>query len=401
MANGSFGNTTPPSLATLVMAAAVGPLAMNVFLPSLPGMARYFSADYAVVQLAVSLYLAATALLQLLIGPASDRFGRRPVLLACFGIFLLATLAAIYAPTIEAFLVCRIFQAFSAAGMVLSRAVVRDTVETAEAASKIGYITMGMSVVPMVGPLIGGVLDELYGWQAGFVLTLAFGLIAIAIVHIDLGETNHDRTASFAQQFRSYPELLGSRRFWGYTLTATFASGAFFAFLGGGPYVATEMLKLSPSQYGFYFGIISVGYMLGNFISGRYSRRIGLNRMMLAGSIIACSGLALAILLLYAGHLYALALFGPVFFVGAGNGMTLPNANAGIVSVKPHLAGSASGLGGALTIGGGAALSVLAGALLTPESGPMPLLVVMITPLAAAALTTIYVIHVTRLAGEI
>ena len=161
------------------------------------------------------------------------------------------------------------------------------------------------------------------------------------------------------------------------------------------------MLKLSPSQYGFYFGIISVGYMLGNFISGRYSRRVGLNRMMLAGSVIACCGLALSMLLLYAGYFHAIAVFGPVFFVGAGNGMTLPNANAGIVSVKPHLAGSASGLGGALTIGGGAALSVLAGALLTPESGPMPLLVTMITPLALAALMTLYVMHVARIAGEI
>lgn len=401
MTTAPYVTRTPPGIATLVMAASVGPLAMNVFLPSLPGMARYFSADYAVVQLAVSLYLAATALLQLLIGPASDRFGRRPVLLACFGIFLVATLAAIYAPTIEALLVCRIFQGFSAAGMVLARAVVRDTVETAEAASKIGYITMGMSVVPMVGPVIGGLLDELYGWQSGFVLTLVFGLVAYAIVHIDLGETNHDRTSSLSEQFRSYPELLGSRRFWGYTLTATFASGAFFAFLGGGPYVATEMLKLSPSQYGMYFGIISVGYMLGNFLSGRYSRSIGLNRMMLTGNVIACSGLALAMFLLLAGYFHALALFGPVFFVGAGNGMTLPNANAGIVSVKPHLAGSASGLGGALTIGGGAALSVLAGALLTPNSGPMPLLLVMFIPLAAAGLTTLYVIYVARIAGEI
>ncbi|NGO53433.1 multidrug effflux MFS transporter [Allomesorhizobium camelthorni] len=401
MTTAPYVTRTPPGIATLVMAASVGPLAMNVFLPSLPGMARYFSADYAVVQLAVSLYLAATALLQLLIGPASDRFGRRPVLLACFGIFLVATLAAIYAPTIEALLVCRVFQGFSAAGMVLARAVVRDTVETAEAASKIGYITMGMSVVPMVGPVIGGLLDELYGWQSGFVLTLVFGLVAYAIVHIDLGETNHDRTSSLSEQFRSYPELLRSRRFWGYTLTATFASGAFFAFLGGGPYVATEMLKLSPSQYGMYFGIISVGYMLGNFLSGRYSRSIGLNRMMLTGNVIACSGLALAMFLLLAGYFHALALFGPVFFVGAGNGMTLPNANAGIVSVKPHLAGSASGLGGALTIGGGAALSVLAGALLTPDSGPMPLLLVMFIPLAAAGLTTLYVIYVARIAGEI
>ncbi len=390
-----------PHLVTLVMAAAVGPLAMNVFLPSLPGMARHFSTDYAVMQLAVTLYLGATALLQLFIGPASDRFGRRPVMLVCFVIFLTGTVAAVYAPTVEALLLCRMLQAFSSAGMVISRAVVRDTVETADAASKIGYITMGMSLVPMIGPVIGGFLDELYGWQGGFVLTLGFGLVALAIVYFDLGETNRNISTSFAAQFRAYPQLLGSRRFWGYTLTAAFTSGAFFAFIGGGPYIASEMLSLTPSQYGFYFGILSVGYMAGNFLSGRFSKVIGINRMMLTGNIIATTGMALAIILFAVGLDHPLSLFGPAFFTGMGNGITLPNANAGIVSVRPHLAGSASGLGGALQIGGGATLAVLAGALLTPQSGPFPLLWLMLLSSFAGGVATLYVISVSRRKGDV
>ena len=204
------GQRAAPHLVTLVMAAAVGPLAMNVFLPSLPGMARHFETDYAVMQLAVSFYLAATAVLQLFIGPASDRFGRRPVILVCFVIFLVGTIAAVYAPTVEALLACRLLQAFASAGLVISRAVVRDTVGTTEAASQIGYITMGMSVVPMVGPMIGGFLDELYGWQAGFWLSLAFGVVALVVVLFDLNETNRNRSGSFAAQFRAYPQLLGS-----------------------------------------------------------------------------------------------------------------------------------------------------------------------------------------------
>jgi len=385
---------------TLVMAAAVGPLAMNVFLPSLPGMARHFSTDYAVMQLAVTLYLGATALLQLFIGPASDRFGRRPVMLACLVIFLIGTVAAVYAPTVEALLLCRMLQAFSSAGMVISRVVVRDTVETADAASKIGYITMGVSLVPMIGPVVGGFLDELYGWQGGFVLTLGFGLAAFAIVYFDLGETNRNISTSFAAQFRAYPQLLGSRRFWGYTLTAAFTSGAFFAFIGGGPYIASEMLGLTPSQYGFYFGIISVGYMAGNFLSGRFSKVIGINRMMLTGNVAATTGMGLAIALFAVGLDHPLSLFGPAFFTGMGNGITLPNANAGIVSVRPHLAGSASGLGGALQIGGGATLAVLAGALLTPQSGPFPLLWLMLLSSLAGGVATLYVIHVARRTGD-
>jgi len=396
----SAGGVVPPHLVTLVMAAAVGPLAMNVFLPSLPGMARHFETDYAVMQLAVSFYLVATALLQLFIGPASDRFGRRPVLIACFGIFLVGTAAAVYAPTVEALLLCRLLQAFASAGMVISRAVVRDTVGTVQAASQIGYITMGMSVVPMVGPMIGGVLDELFGWQSGFWLSFAFGLVAIAIILFDLSETNIHKSDSFAAQFKTYPALLGSKKFWSYALTAAFTAGGFFAFISGGPYVATEMLDLSPSQYGFYFGVISLGYMLGNFLSGRFAMRFGINRMMLAGNVFACFGMMLSLWLFRAGVHHPLSLFGPVFFLGLGNGLTLPSANAGLVSVKPHLAGSASGLGGALQIGGGAALSVLAVALITPQSGPFPLLWLMLLSSAAACAITLSMIYSERRGAE-
>jgi len=392
---------TAPHITTLVIATSTGALAMNVFLPSLPAMARYFQTDYAVVQLAVSLFLAATAVLQLVIGPASDRYGRRPVMLISFAIFIVATTAAIYAPSIEYLLGCRILQAFAAAGMVLSRAIVRDTVSAGLAASRIGYITMGMTLVPMLGPLVGGYLDEAYGWQSTFVLTLVAGLLSFAIVYADLGETNRNLSKSLGAQFGAYPELLRSRRFWGYTLTAAFTSGAFFAFLGGAPYVASEMLHLSPSAYGMYFAILSVGYMVGNFMSGRYSGRIGINRMMLTGNIIAVGGMVLALLLFAAGFYHPLSLFGPAVFTGVGNGITLPNANAGIVSVKPRLAGSASGLGGAMQIGGGAALSVVAGVLLTQESGPYPLLWMMLLSSLAAVMSTSYVIRVAKQAGDI
>lgn len=396
-----LNRATPPHIMTLVIATATSAVAMNVFLPSLPGMARYFQADYALVQLTVSLYLAATALLQLLIGPLSDRFGRRPVMLACFLIFMAGTLAAIYAPTIELLLVARLLQAFSAAGMVVSRAVIRDTVGPDEAASKIGYVTMGMTLAPMLGPMVGGYLDEIYGWHSTFLLTLGFGVLAFVVVYLDLGETNRQTSSSFAAQVRTYPELFGSRRFWGYTLTAAFTSGAFFAFLGGGPYVATEMLRMKPSDYGLYFAILSIGYMLGNFFSGRFSREIGINRMMLIGNVVATVGMSISILLFAAGYYHALSLFGPAFFTGVGNGVTLPNANAGIVSVRPHLAGSASGLGGAMQIGGGAALSVIAGASLSPASGPYPLLYVMALSSLAGVLATLYVIRVARNEAEV
>lgn len=386
-----------PHILTLVSIAAIGPLAMNVFLPSMPGMARYFDTDYRIIQLLVSLYLVAIALTQLIVGPLSDRYGRRPVLLGGLGIFAASTLAAVFAPNVETLLVCRMFQATAAAGMVLSRAVVRDTVTSLDAAaSRIGYVTMGMAVVPMIAPALGGFLEEIYGWKASFVLTFAITIVVIVIAYFNLPETNHNRSKSMIAQLGSYPELFRSRRFWGYALTAGFASGSFFAFLGGGPYIASDMLGMKPSDYGLYFGIISIGYMFGNYISGRFSKVGGVNRMMMIGNLLGVGGVVLSIALFSSGLMHPLSLFGPTALIGIGNGMVLPNSNAGMVSVRPHLAGSASGLGGTLQIGLGAALAFAAGALLTPESGPMPLLWVMLCSMAAAVLSTSYVIYVQR-----
>lgn len=390
---------TAPHVTTLVVATAAGALALNVFLPSLPAMARYFEADYGLVQLSVSLYLASTAVLQLLIGPASDRFGRRPVMLFSFAVFILATVAAIFAPTIEFLLTCRVFQAFAAAGMVLSRAIVRDTVSAELAASRIGYITMGMTLVPMIGPAIGGVLDEIYGWQATFGLTLAFGILAFAIVYLDLGETNRNRSASLGAQFRAYPELLRSRLFWAYALTAAFTSGLFFGFLGGAPYVASVLFGMSPSTYGFYFACLGLGYMFGNFISGRYTARVGINRMMLIGNVISAVAVTVALALFAVGIVHPLALFVPAAFATVGNGFTLPSANSGVVSIRPSLAGSASGLGGALQIGGGAALSALPGLFLSPQTGVYPLLLIMLFSAIAAIAASVYVMIASRSGG--
>jgi DHA1 family bicyclomycin/chloramphenicol resistance-like MFS transporter len=396
MSNRLYDRTTPPHITTLVLATATTSLATNIILPSLPGMARDFGADYSVMQLAVTLFLAATAVLQVLIGPASDRLGRRPVMLACFTIFIVSTIAALYAPDVWTFLVCRMLQAFSAAGIVLSRAIVRDTVGPAEAASKIGYVTMGMAIAPMIAPFIGGLLDEAFDWHATFVFLLVFGVLSLAAIYFDLGETNHSPSANFAAQFRAYPSLIRSRLFWGYTLTAGFTSGAFFAFVGGAPYVASEMLGLSPSDYGMYFGVVAGGYLIGNFASGRWSTRAGINRMMFVGNVIASAGMVVAIILFAVGFMHPVSLFGPCIFIGLGNGFTLPNSNAGIVSVRPDLAGSASGLGGALQLGFGALLSFLAGITLSPETGPYPLLLIMLCSALAGLLATVLVMRASR-----
>jgi DHA1 family bicyclomycin/chloramphenicol resistance-like MFS transporter len=369
--------TTPPHILTLVMIPGVAALSLNIFLPSLPSMAEHFDVPYPLMQLSVSLYLAATAVLQVVIGPISDRYGRRPVMLGSAIIFTLATLGAMVAPTFGVFLACRMVQAVVATGFALSRAVVRDMVPTDQAASMIGYVTMGMSIVPMIGPVLGGALDQIFGWQASFAILALGGAGIVALIWADLGETAKTRAASFAEQARQYPELLRSPRFWGYCLASATASGAFFAYLGGAPYVGTVVYGMTPAELGLFFGAPAVGYLIGNFLSGRYSVRFGVNRMVLFGALTGTGGLGLLLGLDLLGISGPYLFFGLMISVGMGNGILLPSANAGMLSVRPQLAGSAAGLGGAITIGGGAALSALAGVVLRWGGGDLPLVVLM------------------------
>ncbi len=388
-----LSRTSPPHIFTLIVLTGLGALSMNIFLPSLPAMTTYFQTDYRVMQLSVSLYLAVNAVLQVVIGPISDRFGRRPVLIGGLILFLLATIGCLLARSIEVFLFFRMMQAVVVVGLVLGRAVVRDMYDEAQAASQIGYVTMGMAVVPMIGPAIGGVLDETLGWQANFWMLLALGVLVLTLIWLDLGETAQAQSASFAEQFREYPELLTARRFWGYCLSAGFASGAFFAYLGGAPYVGSEVFGLSATEVGLYFGAPALGYFFGNGISGRYSMRYGINTMVLWGCVVSAAGLTLSLLFFLAGLKTALVFFGFMTFVGLGNGMVLPNATSGMLSVRPHLAGTASGLGGAIMLGGGATLSAGAGALLTRGDGAYPLILIMLTTSILAVIAILYVIR--------
>ncbi|WP_040614853.1 multidrug effflux MFS transporter [Oceanicola granulosus] len=391
--------TTPPHVATLILVSGLSALNMSIFLPSLNVMAQYFDTDYAVMQLAVSGYLATTALLQIVIGPVSDRFGRRPVVLGALAIFLAATLGCLMAQSAGTFLLFRMLQGAVVTGIALSRAIVRDMVPQEEAASMIGYVTMGMALVPMLGPVVGGLLDELFGWHATFVFLLVAGMGVLALVAADQGETVAGEGVGFAEQVRTYPELLTSPRFWGYTLCMAFASGAFFAYLGGASFVAGDIFGLGAAQTGLALGCPALGYAVGNGISGRFSRRAGINRMALVGTAVASAGMGLSLALTLGGINAPLVFFGLCTTLGLGNGMTLPNATAGQLSVRPHLAGTASGLGGAIMIGGGAALSAAAGAMLSTRTGTLPLQALMLGTSLASMLAILLVIRRERRLG--
>jgi len=370
----SLSEPTPPRLLTLILLTGLSVLSLNMFLPSLTQIAATFKADYAVVSLAIGGYLAVSAVLQLIMGPLSDMIGRRPVILAGLGIFTAASVGCYLAADIWVFLGFRMLQGAVISGMVLSRAVIRDIAQPQEAARLLGQVGTAMALAPLLGPVLGGVLDEVLGWRANFAAFALMGAVMLVICWRDLGETNFTRANSFGAQFRSYPELVRNGLFWAYCACLVFSVGGFYAFLGGAPQVGEAMFGLTPALLGVGMGSISGGFMLGNYLTGRLSRRFAILQMVIAGRWLATLGPLLGIVLFWAGLAHPAVMFGAAMFVGLGNGLTLPGANAGVMSVAPRLAGSASGLSGALTVAGGAALTGMTGAMVSGSWGVYALL---------------------------
>jgi Bcr/CflA subfamily drug resistance transporter len=391
---------TPPHLLTLIILTAVSIISLNMFLPSLANMAKEFGVSYSVMNISVAGYLAVTAVLQIIIGPLSDRYGRRPVLLGSIVIFCLATIGCIFATNIWVFLTLRIVQGAVIAGAALSRAVVRDMMESKDAVKIIATISMAMAIAPMIGPMFGGMLAELFGWRSNFWFYLIIGLALLVLIWADLGETNKEPSDTFRQQFSTYPELLGSNRFWGYTICMSTSVGCFYGFLSGVPLIATEVLNLPLSQFGLFMGSPTLGFFVSSFLARRFSWKFELTQMILIGRIIPIFGLTVGLILVLMGHVTPLVIFGSAVFIGLGNGFSLPSSHVGIMNVRTNLAGSASGLSGAISVGFGAVLAMLMGAFLTAENGAVVFLGLLLVTKVISLVFGIWVHILERRANE-
>ena len=376
-------------LALLIAMAGISSLSLNILVPAIPGLATKFAADPASVQLAVSLYLMGLATAQLVFGPLSDRFGRRPVVLAGLALATMASTAAIFAASIASLVSARIAQSLGASsGQTIGRAIIRDLYDREHAASMIGLVTSVVVLMPMVAPLIGGILDTLFGWEAIFVFAAVVSFTIFAWAALALPETRKLSPASGQRHFRAdLAALAASPRFFGYALCAGLGSAPFFTFLGAAPHVVVTLLGRTSAEYGLWFFLPSIGFMAGNFAVSRLTARFGIDALIWWGIALTIIGCLLNVLVYVALPGWEMAMiFLPQIVIGFGNGLLLPTSVAGAVSIRPQVAGTASGTTGFIQMAIGAAAAQLGGHVIAHASDATPMLLLMLMFAIATAI---------------
>ena len=364
-------------LALLMAMTALGPLTLNILVPAVPNLVVTMNTDPATVQLTISLYLFGLAVSQLALGPLSDRFGRRPVAIAGLAITALSSVLAIAMSSIGGLILARALQALGAStGLVIGRAIIRDLYNRESAASMIGWVTTVMVMAPMVAPLIGGLLDTALGWESIFVFVAIASFVVLSWAFMTLPETRPDHITGGGVRFmvRETRELIRDRNFAGYVLSSAIATATFFSFLGGGPHLVIGIMGRSSAEYGAWFALTAFGYMVGNLIAARVSPRFGVDNMIRAGIGLQIAGAIVSIVL---AHAFPLGgpetVFPAQFLLSCGNGIFLPNAVAGAISVRPQAAGTASGIVGFVQMGLGAAAAQAMSTVIEHSSTAQPL----------------------------
>ena len=324
---------------------------IGIYTPAMPAIARDLGVGHAEVQATLGIYLAAFAIGQLLYGPYSDRYGRRPALFVGLAIYVAGSILCMTAPSIEMLMVGRGVQALGGcAGPVLSRAILRDLFDRDEGARIMAYIGLVMGVAPAFAPVFGGYLEVAFGWRSIFILLTLLGAIVLGLMIWLLEETNQSPHGSKRDGFLSmvleYPRILRSRAFIGYTLVTGFSMGTIFVYVAAAPFVLIDVLHVPPDVYGWYALIPTGANIAGSFLAGRFTMRAGGDRMILIGTgFILAGGLGM-LFFVALGVLSVATVVAPMCFIHLGAGMMFPSATQSAVAMFPQRAGTASSLNG-------------------------------------------------------
>ena len=382
-------------LMLLVAMTGVAPVSLYMLVPALPVLATSFDSDVSVVQMTVSLYMVGIACSQIIMGPLSDRYGRRPVMLGGLALMVVATIGGIFAATLPQLIVARFLQALGgASGMVISRAIIRDLYSRDRIASMISLVIAVMMIAQMLSPLAGGLLEISLGWRSIFYALTALSIVTFAGVALALPETRRidDRKAngSFADGARS---LLSSHAFIGYVLCQVLASSIIFTFAGAGPYVVVNQMGRSSAEYGAWFATSGFAYLVGNLCCVRFAPRHSLEKLIWFGLVMQLAGSFLNLLWGVMGlNQIPSWLFITHMIIMFGNAFTMSNSAAGALSIRPHVAGTASGMMGFLQMGFGSLCSQFGAWLGGNFTTPVSLNVAILALSLACASTMIFLV---------
>lgn len=363
---------TGPSLLLLGLMTFVGPLSANMFVPSFPAMERDLAVTLADLQWTLTLYFVFFGALQLVVGPASDRLGRRPVFFAGFVVFVIASFAAALAPDITSLVVARTFQALGAAtALVIPRAAVQDTRTGAAAGTAMAFVAMLQSIAPALAPFLGGLFETWLGWRASFwFLGLWAGAIMIVCLRFfpETRPANAGPPMPWSETFARYGRLLRAPRFLGYTCNLSFMVAIFFGFLIAGPGILQLGYGLSALVFSWVMVAIALCFLVGNFATTRLTPKVGLDRMLVGASALIL--FAMIALLIGAGRPSAWWVIAPMLVYGVGNGVVFPLAIAGATGVDRSIAGAAASFMGAIQFAVAAATTFAIGTLLISTTLP-------------------------------
>jgi MFS transporter, DHA1 family, multidrug resistance protein len=361
--------------ALLTAVVGIGALSIDMFLPSLPSIAAEFHASSATVQLAITLFMASYAAAQLAFGPLSDRYGRRPMLLAGLAVYVAGALLCLVSPNVEVLIAARILQGVGAgSGPVLGRAIVRDVYPRERAARVFALMGTAQALTPILAPILGGYLHEAFGWHSVFGVLSGFGVLFLGGCWWLVPESIRNRDSHALHPSRLIANaagLVADPGFSGYVLVATLMFSGQFAFISGSAFVLIDLLHVRPDVYGLAFGFVAFGIMIGSTLAAQFTHRLGMVRVIFFGTVLgALSGTLMAAIAL-AGAMTPLGVIVPMFGFALAVGLVMPNAMAGAIGPFPHMAGLASAVLGFLMMTGSAAYSIAVSLFLDGTARPM------------------------------
>ena len=333
---------------TFGLTALITPLAVHLFFPVIPAIKVAMGIGDAYAQLTFTIALFGMAFATLFYGSLSDRFGRRPVLLSGLALFLIGSVVSAFAPTPLTLVAGRLIQAIGAGcALTLTRAIARDVYRAEHLVKSIAYLTMFGTLGPMVSPIIGGFLTDVFGWRSVFAFALLAGGAISLTAYLVMYETHpvSNRRAADVSVAQSYFALFRRLRFNGFVLTSGFYTGAFMVMASASASLMTELLHRPGTEFGLYFWLFPAGFLTGNFISTRIGSRVSSEAMVLAGALLALLTVLSQAAFLSYGLVTPLAFFLPGTFITMAQGIAMPYAQAGAMNEIPRFAGTAAGVG--------------------------------------------------------